>query len=71
MRNPGTGFADPGARDMLEIARPEARTQGHARSERLAWGIVDVFLGIVMLPFGIWIWLIERMVLAISALQRR
>jgi len=56
---------------MLEIARPEARTQGHARSERLAWGIVDVFLGIVMLPFGIWIWLIERMVLAISALQRR
>jgi hypothetical protein len=54
---------------MLEIARPEARTAVHSHSERFAWGIVDVILGIIMLPFGVWIWLIERMVGAVSALQ--
>jgi hypothetical protein len=55
---------------MLELARPEARSHVHSQSERFAWGIVDAILGILMLPFGIWIWLIERMVLAVSALQR-
>jgi hypothetical protein len=54
---------------MLEVARPEARTAVHSQSERFTWGIVDVLLGIVMLPFGVWIWLIERLVAAASALQ--
>ena len=56
---------------MFEIARPEVRTRAHSQSERTAWGIVDVILAILMLPFGLWIWLIERMVLAVSALQKR
>jgi hypothetical protein len=56
---------------MLEVARPEARVHAHSQSQRFAWGIVDVILGIVMLPFGVWIWLIERMVGAVSALQSR
>ena len=55
---------------MLEAVRPETRTAVHSHSRRFAWGIVDVILGIVMLPFGIWIWIIERMVWAVSALQR-
>jgi hypothetical protein len=55
---------------MLEVARPEARAHAGAQSRRSGWGIVDVILGVVMLPFGVWIWLIERMVGAISALQR-
>jgi len=58
-------------REMLEVARTEARTRVHAQSGRFAWGIVDVLLGILMLPFAIWIWLIERMVGAVAALQRR
>lgn len=55
---------------MLEAVRPETRAHAHSHSERFAWGIVDVILGAVMLPFGIWMWLIERMALAVSALQR-
>jgi hypothetical protein len=55
---------------MFEVVRPEVRTRAHSQSERMAWGIVDVILGILMLPFGIWIWLIERMVLAVSALKK-
>ena len=55
---------------MLEAVRPETRTAVRSHSGRFAWGIVDVILGIVMLPFGIWIWIIERMVWAVSALQR-
>jgi hypothetical protein len=58
------------SKKMLEIARPEARRRAHSESRRFAWGIVDVILGVMMLPFGVWIWLIERMVGAVSALQR-
>jgi hypothetical protein len=53
---------------MLELARPETRTHVRSHPERFSWGIVDVILGIVMLPFGIWMWLIERMVRGIVAL---
>jgi hypothetical protein len=58
---------------MLEIARPEARATSGARSEaqRPAWGIVDFILGALMLPFGIWLFLIERMVGAIASLFDR
>ena len=55
---------------MLEAARPEARSHVRSQPKRFAWGIVDVILGVVMLPFGVWIWFIERMVGAVSALQR-
>ena len=55
---------------MLELARPEVRPRARAAERRFAWGIVDVILGAVMLPFGVWIWIIERMVGAVSALQR-
>jgi hypothetical protein len=55
---------------MLEAARPETRTHVRSHTERFAWGTVDVILGVVMFPFGVWMWLIERMVLAISSLQR-
>ncbi len=55
---------------MLEAVRPETRTQVRSHSGRFAWGIVDTILGLVMLPFGIWMWLIERMTLAVSALQK-
>ena len=56
---------------MLEIARPEARTQAHSKSERAAWGIVDFILAVVMLPFAIWMWIIDRMVWAIAQLAGR
>ena len=55
---------------MLELARPEVRAHG-SHSERLAWGIVDVILGALMLPFGIWMFLIERLVLTVSAVFDR
>lgn len=52
---------------MLEVARPEARTRAHARPERFTWGIVDVILALIMLPFGVWMFVIERMVRAVAA----
>lgn len=58
---------------MLEVARPETRAhvRSQSHSERLAWGIVDAILALLMLPFAIWMWLIEKMVNGISALQGR
>ncbi|MBV8714491.1 MAG: hypothetical protein JO020_28365 [Chloroflexi bacterium] len=53
---------------MLEIARPETRTAVRAHPQRYSWGIVDVILAVVMLPFAIWMWLIDRMVWLISRL---
>jgi hypothetical protein len=55
---------------MLEVARPETRTHVRSQPERFAWGIADVILGVVMFPFAVWMWLIERMVMGISGLQR-
>ena len=56
---------------MLEIARPEARTHARSSARRVTWGIVDVILGVLMLPFGVWMWLIERLVLTVSAVFDR
>jgi hypothetical protein len=56
---------------MLEIARPETRAAVRAHPGRQAWGIVDVILAIVMLPFAIWMWIIDRMVAAVAALLGR
>jgi hypothetical protein len=53
---------------MLEIARPETRTEVRAHPDRYGWGIVDVILAVVVLPFAIWVWLIDRMVWAIAQL---
>jgi hypothetical protein len=52
---------------MLEVARPEARTH----PQRFGWGITDLILAVLMLPFGIWMLLIERMVAAVAAMGRR
>ena len=54
---------------MLEIARPEARAAAATRSHasRSSWGIVDVILGILMLPFGLGFLLIELIANTISA----
>ena len=56
---------------MLEAARPEARGRVRSHPQRLSWGIVDVILAIVMLPFAIWMLVIDRMVAAISAVFSR
>jgi hypothetical protein len=56
---------------MLEIARPEVRSQVGSQPRRFTWGIVDVILGVVMLPFGIWMFVIERLVLGAAWLFER
>jgi hypothetical protein len=52
---------------MLEVARPETRMLAHSHPERFTWGIVDGILGLIMLPFGVWMLVIERMVRAVAA----
>jgi hypothetical protein len=56
---------------MLEIARPETRTTVRAHPRHSAWGPVDVILAILLLPFAVWVWLIDRMVWAVAKLQRQ
>jgi hypothetical protein len=56
---------------MLEVARPEARTGDRSHPAKLSWGIVDVILALVMLPFGIWMFIIESMVNGITWLLNR
>lgn len=56
---------------MLEIARPELRGRTHAQSRPFRWGIVDVILGVLMLPFAIWMFAIEGIVRAVAALGSR
>ena len=54
---------------MQDLARPETRLHVRSHPKRLTWGIVDVILAVVMLPFGIWMFVIERMVGAVAALE--
>ena len=57
------------AREMLDVrSQTRARTRSEAHSYR--WGIVDVLLGVLMLPFGIWLLVIEGMVRAVAAFRR-
>jgi hypothetical protein len=57
---------------MLEVARPVAAARPRPQPSRsLAWRVLNVILGLIMLPFGLAMWLIERMVLAISSLHVR
>jgi hypothetical protein len=56
---------------MLDVARSETRVRVRAQPRRFGWGIVDVILGVLMLPFGIWMLAIEGMVRAVAAFGRR
>jgi len=56
---------------MLEVARPETRARTQSHPERFTWGIVDGILGLIMLPFGVWMFVIERMVRAVAAVGAR
>lgn len=47
---------------MLEVARPETRSATRSHPQRFTWGIVDGILGLVMLPFGLWMIVIETIV---------
>jgi hypothetical protein len=48
---------------MMELVRPQARAvAAGSDAQRATWGIVDVILAILMLPFGIWMLVIDRMV---------
>ncbi len=51
---------------MLEIARPEVRAQVRSRPSSYHWGIVDVILALVLLPFAVWFLLIDRTVAVIA-----
>jgi hypothetical protein len=56
---------------MLEIARPEVRTKTRSHPQRFSWGIVDTILAVLMLPFGVWMLVIEKMVGAVAAVGKR
>jgi hypothetical protein len=58
-------------RGVLEVARPETRVHARSHPQRFTWGIVDVILAVVMLPFGIWMFLIERLVGSVAAIFDR
>jgi hypothetical protein len=47
---------------MLDIARPEARSHVRSHPEKLSWGIVDAILALILLPFGVWMLVIEGLV---------
>ena len=55
---------------MLDAAHTQTRTRVRSQPTHYTWGIVDVILGVAMFPFALWMWLIERMVLAVSSLQK-
>jgi hypothetical protein len=52
---------------MLERARPKTRVQQRSTDKHFTWGVVDVILAILMLPFGIAVFIIERMVVAVTS----
>ncbi len=47
---------------MIEVVRPEARPAVRSHPEKLSWGIVDGILALVLLPFGVWMLVIEGLV---------
>jgi hypothetical protein len=56
---------------MLELARPETRADVRAHPRRAGWGIVDALLALVMLPFAVGMWIIDRTVWLIASLTNR
>jgi hypothetical protein len=59
------------ASKMAEVARSEVHTKARPYPQHYRWGIVDVILAVLMLPFGIWMLVIEKMVGAVAAFGRR
>ena len=57
------------AEQMLEAARSQTQTKSRAQRQSYRWGIVDVLLGVLMLPFGLWLLVIEGMVRAVAAFR--
>jgi hypothetical protein len=53
---------------MLDVARSKARTRARAQPRKYTWGIVDAILALVMLPFGIWMLVIEGLVNSVARL---
>jgi hypothetical protein len=51
---------------MLELVRPETRTRVRARPDHAGWGVVDVILALILLPFGVWFLIIDRTVAVIA-----
>jgi hypothetical protein len=47
---------------MLEAVRTDVRASVRSHPEKLSWGIVDVILAIIILPFGVWMIVIEGLV---------
>jgi len=64
----GTRFAST-ANKMLDV-RSQSRATAKPAERSYRWGIVDVLLGILMLPFGIWLLVIEGMVRLVAAARR-
>jgi hypothetical protein len=54
---------------MLDV-RTQTRAAARPAERSYRWGIVDALLGVLMLPFGIWLLVIEGMVRAVSAARR-
>jgi hypothetical protein len=54
---------------MLDV-RTQSRATRTAAERSYRWGIVDVLLGILMLPFGLWLMVIEGMVRLVAAARR-
>jgi hypothetical protein len=51
---------------VLEVAQPEVRARARSHPRRFTWGIVDVILAVVLLPFGVWVLLIDRLVAGVA-----
>ena len=54
---------------MLDV-RSQTRATARPVERSFRWGIVDVLLGLLMLPFGIWLMVIEGMVRVVAASRR-
>jgi hypothetical protein len=57
--------------DTRTTATAQARAGTRSRETPVSWGIVDGILAVIMLPFGVWMWVIDRSVAGIAALLDR
>ena len=57
--------------DARTTAATQARAGAGTRETAISWGIVDAILAVIMLPFGVWMWAIDRSVAGIAALLDR
>jgi hypothetical protein len=57
--------------DARTTATTQARAGTRTRETPASWGIVDAILAVIMLPFGVWMWAIDRIVAGIAALLDR